>query len=105
MRKTEKKEVTSKQEVTIGYKCDCCGKEINATQLPNEWHNFNSHHDEWGNDSIDSYEYYDVCSPKCYRDKMIQIVEGEYKNRKWATIDEKDIQFARLLVETFKSVG
>ena len=54
------------------------------------------------NDSIESYEYYDVCSPKCYKDKMRQILEGKYKNRKWATIDEKDIQFARLLVESFK---
>lgn len=105
MIKTEIKKVTSKQEVTIGYKCDCCGKEIYETQLPREWHNFNSNHDEWGNDSVDSYEYYDVCSPKCYKDKIIEIVEGEYKNRKFATIDEKSIQFARLLVEYFKSVG
>lgn len=101
----DKKEVTEIKEVTIGYKCDVCGNVIDTKNFPDEWHMFSSNHNEWGNDSIDSYEYYQVCSPECYVKKFIEIVDSEMEDRYDAKIDEMEIQFARKMSEYFKSVG
>lgn len=101
----EKKEVTEVKEVTVGHKCDNCGKVVNKVNFPDEWHSFSSQHREWGNDSCDSFEYYEVCSPECYIDKFTKIVEVEMKDRHDAEINEMEIQFARRLVEYFKRVG
>lgn len=105
MRLEEQKQVTKLDIVTTGYRCDNCGKETKADRLPDEWHNFSSHHNEWGNDSCDSYEYYHVCSPKCYIEKLTDVVENELDDRYDAQVDYLEIQFARTLVEYFKSVG
>lgn len=51
--------------VQTGTKCDCCGIIINEI-LPKTWHHFDSHHGDWGNDSHESYEYFDACSAKCF---------------------------------------
>lgn len=101
----EQKKVTKLENVTIGHKCDNCGKVINTERFPDEWHHFSSHHNEWGNDSCDSYEYYDVCSAKCYVEKFTDVVENELNGRSDAEVDDKEIQFARVLVDYFKSVG
>lgn len=58
---------------SIGKICDCCGKESRNEMEHNTWFHVNAHHSEWGNDSIDSYEWYDICSSQCYIDKMIAI--------------------------------
>lgn len=100
----ETKEVTEVKSVTVGHKCDNCGKVHNG-QFPDEWHHFSSHHNEWGNDSIDSYEYYDVCSPECYVKKLTEVVEGEMSGRYDGEVDDMEIQFARRMVEYFKSEG
>ena len=99
----KQKKVTEKKYVTVGYKCDNCGKEIKGSRRPKEWHHFSSHHNEWGNDSIDSYEHYTVCSPKCYVEKLIKVVDSELSGRYDAEIDDMSIQFARRMVEFFKS--
>lgn len=100
----ETKEVTEVKTVTVGIKCDNCGKVHNG-DLPDEWHSFSSHHNEWGNDSIYSYEYYDVCSPECYVEKLAEVVEGEMNGIYNGKVDDMEIQFARRMVEYFKSVG
>lgn len=68
MRIIERKEVThvEVEDVLIGRKCDICGKSI----LPMEYAGYNyfcitTHHSDWGNDSIDSWEYKDACCPDC----------------------------------------
>lgn len=33
-----------------------------------------------GNDSIESYEYFDVCSEKCLREKFDEYVKNSGKN-------------------------
>jgi len=53
------------REVQTGTKCDYCGKEVKGV-YPKTWHHFDSHHSDWGNDSRESYEYFDVCSPRCF---------------------------------------
>jgi len=93
-----KKEVTEFKEVVIARKCDVCGKTHEGKYTPDEWHTFNHHHNEWANDSIDSYKYHEVCSPQCYWTKFKECVE-DLKGRSSAKVDEFEIQFARLLLE------
>ena len=100
----ETKEVTEVKSVTVGHKCDNCGKVHNG-DFPDEWHNFSSHHNQWRSDSIDSYKYYDVCSPECYVEKLTEVVEGEMSGIYDGEVDDMEIQFARRMVEYFKSVG
>ena len=54
MKIKEKKTVTEFKEITVSLKCDVCGKIHEGEELPDEWHSFNHHHNEWGNDSVDS---------------------------------------------------
>jgi hypothetical protein len=61
------------KEVIYAYKCDHCTKveEGERTQSgegdqPDGWHSFRSHHDDWGNDSIETFNNHDVCSWACY---------------------------------------
>lgn len=47
--------------------CDICGKEI-----PNGhgyWH-LHTFHNDWGNDSCESSESFDLCSPECLKAKF-----------------------------------
>ena len=75
MRIVEEKEIIRKQieKVTVGRKCDCCAKNIlpdpnvsrgTIYKIYNYFHIVTSHSD-WGNDSVDSFESYDACSPEC----------------------------------------
>lgn len=45
--------------------CDHCKKPI----TDHYWH-VETYHDDWGNDSIDSIEYFDCCSPDCLREAL-----------------------------------
>lgn len=44
----------------VGIKCDICGKEITG-----KFWNLTTHHHDWGNDSIESYRDFDLCSREC----------------------------------------
>ena len=64
----EYKEVVTKKfdKVPIRATCDICGKEI----LPEHDNAYNyfiitTHHYDWFNDSVDSFEYEACCSPEC----------------------------------------
>lgn len=94
--------VTSEQEVTVAYKCDNCGKQVGTNHLPKDWHSFTSYHDEWGNDSVDSLESYDVCSPQCYKSMLSFVVDNRLNGYRTAKIDGMNIVFAKLLIESFK---
>ena len=65
MKIKEYKEVTIKKEITVAIKCNVCGKAIDGKY----WTLATSHRD-WGNDSIDSFEYFDLCSKKCVSEKL-----------------------------------
>lgn len=52
--------------------CDICDKEI--PYRCGYWHLVTQHHD-WGNDSIESIESFDVCSKDCMNEKY-----NEYMN-------------------------
>lgn len=92
----EKQTVTETKEITIGYKCDVCGKESHGKYFPDDWHSFSHNHNEWGDDSVDSYEYHLVCSAECYSVKLNECVI-DLEGRRDAKVDEMEIQFARKL--------
>jgi ssDNA-binding Zn-finger/Zn-ribbon topoisomerase 1 len=93
MYKKETKEVKEQRQVVVAVVCDNCGKEHKGSKMPDEWHSFSGHHD-----SIDSYENYMVCSPKCYKEKLKEAV-NEFDGYDSAEIDEMTIQFAKNLVD------
>lgn len=93
MRVTETKETTKvvREEVTIKRICDNCGKEIAIsyrTGYGDEYNYFciTTHHSDWGNDSIDSYETYDACCPTC----AVQMAE-KYLNKAYPGRNTKEI--------------
>lgn len=94
---TEFKTVTENRTVSIGYKCDCCGKFISG-DMPDNWHEFEGHHESWGNDSIDSYKYYQVCSPKCYLKMLHEAIE-HFEEYSTAIINGYSVEFLRELLK------
>ena len=50
------------KEVVVGKKCDVC-----FTDIPpkHPYYEITTHHRDWGNDSVDSYEHHDACCPEC----------------------------------------
>src|SRR5690606_38293672 len=91
-----------KREVVVAVVCDNCGKERKGDEEPIDWHLFSAHHDEWGNESIDSYEEYMVCSPICYFKKLSEAVKY-FETYNSTEIDGMSIQFARKLVGFFNT--
>lgn len=73
MRVTEHQ--TVRQEVTVAYRCDVCGADVKARDVPEGWFYFLSGHSEWGNDSIESSEWHSVCSFPCFVDLAMDIAE------------------------------
>lgn len=86
------------KDIVIACKCDCCGKVVAGDSYPTDWHSFSSHHSDWGNDNVDSYEYWLVCSPDCYI-KIISGLLNSNKDRDSFELDEMSIQFASKLID------
>ncbi len=61
---TETKIITEPRKIScvVGVKCDMCGDIIQKGKV---YYHIITHHNDWGNDSIDSYEDFDLCSD-CY---------------------------------------
>lgn len=60
----ETKIITEPRKISyvVGIRCDRCGNDIKESEV---YYNVVTHHNDWGNDSIDSYEDFDLCSD-CY---------------------------------------
>ena len=63
----EKKIVEQDVLVKTETYCDICGVKIEAK---NNYFAVKTHHSNWGNDSIDSFEDFDICSNKCLHKKL-----------------------------------
>jgi len=100
---TELKEVTETKYVTVGYKCDSCGKVHTSKDLPNDWHEFNGHHNSWGCDSVDSYQYYVTCGLQCYGKLLREAIES-FKDYDDSEIDGFSLGFARKMSEFFNNI-
>ena len=72
--------VTEKVLVKETRYCDVCKKEIES----NSFWQLTTHHHDWGNDSIDSYEDFDVCSEECLRKKFDEYVKDS--DNDWNTM-------------------
>ena len=90
MKITEKKEVTrtTVEEVITGRKCDVCKRDINEVTGAYGWYKYNyflihTWHNDWGNDSVDSHEYYDACCSECaikFASKYLHDAQSGGKN-------------------------
>jgi hypothetical protein len=89
------KKVTKTIYETIGYKCDVCSK-----SMVEPFYQFEHHHSDWGNDSVDSYEYFHICSIECYFKRLQKSVK-ELENHDTAEIDDKSIEFINNLLKYF----
>lgn len=58
---------SSDMKVETSCKCDICGKEIN---LGDWFYSVMTGHNDWGNDSCDSIQSFDVCSDGCLEAQM-----------------------------------
>lgn len=60
----ETKIITEPRKISyvVGIRCDRCGDNIKESEV---YYNVVTHHNDWGNDSIDSYENFDLCND-CY---------------------------------------
>ena len=101
MKITKQVKATGFKKVTVGFKCDICKKQHDGEDYPDSWHYFSHSHNGWGNDSIDSYEYFLVCSPECYFKQLIESLKdvGGYYDSK---IDDKGKDFVINLLEFVK---
>lgn len=70
MRKRILVEKTIKAEMVENIKCDVCGKEING-----KFWVLTTSHGDWGNDSVDSIEHFDICSAKCIGKALNDYIE------------------------------
>ena len=95
MKITEKKQFY--KDVVVAYKCDICGIEF----LNNNLIEVSAHHCEWGDDSCESYEYADICSPECYI-KQLELFLDDFDGYNSAEIDGKPIEFIDNLISLIK---
>lgn len=84
MRIMDRREVVRKevQEVLIGRRCDVCGGEIvpDKRQMGHGYNFFKivTHHSDWGNDSVDSFEEIDACCPECVMKFTAGYIQDAY---------------------------
>ena len=81
MRIEETREVTVVQKVVTGRVCDVCGAAIVPDAKANGAYNYfkvTTHHYDWGNDSVDSLERFDLCGPGCVMAFTEKYVQGAY---------------------------
>jgi hypothetical protein len=93
------------RQIVTATTCDGCGKTDGPS--PDGWNHFSSHHSDWGNDSVDSYDYWDACSFACY----LQIVSKAFADYPPTSrnpsleIDDKDWFFIRDMLDATRGLG
>lgn len=88
------------QEKTTGIKCDSC---LKIYPPGSGLFYFNSHHNDWGHDSIDSYDYYHACSVDCYTKLLGVCLDELESNSRTAEIAEMPYAFAIELYNRLKT--
>ena len=99
MKIEEMKEITKKivEKTIVGRKCDICGKEIKPNARNNQYNYFALHtwHNDWGNDSCESHEYMDACSPECVKKFTDEYIKDAFEN--FANTHEITVSHVRTL--------
>ena len=63
--------VKTTKPITEKVICDVCGKTIaDRNNRDAEYWTLTTGHNDWGNDSCDSYEDFDLCSKDCVKEKL-----------------------------------
>lgn len=97
------------EEVVYAIQCDNCVERADVkpgryVDAPQGWATFSSHHNDWGNDSIESSEQHDVCSWACYLAIVRRVFDdyGEDRVRTHATlvVDGHDWAFLKDMLES-----
>ena len=70
---TKEHVITEQVLVRSAIICDVCKKEI---QSDAGYWEVTTHHNDWGNDSIDSYEAFDICSVECLKSKFDEYCDN-----------------------------
>ena len=73
----EEKQVIKKVCVKEVCKCDVCNKEIKKGK---GYYHVTTGHNDWGNDSCESIENYDICSENCLNKIFQQYLERSAEN-------------------------
>ena len=64
--------------------CDICKKEI---KHKSDYWEVTTHHHDWGNDSIESYKCFDICSVECLKNKFNEYCDKSSRGRNTNTIE------------------
>ena len=86
MKTYQTRSVTTTKEVLDTIRCDRCNRLLHEAYDDKKtkcltYFNVSRHHNEWGSDSAESYEYYEVCGdclPKLFTDEMLPYLTKEY---------------------------
>ena len=70
--------VTEKVCVSTTMHCDVCDSVIDH-EHESYWEVTTGHHD-WGNDSCESIQYFDICSATCLRKKFDEYIKASEAN-------------------------
>jgi len=89
------------QTKTIGYQCDVCAQRI-IVDMPSSWYSFDHSHNDWGNDSFESTESFQVCSIRCFSDQLKICLKTMKDHRYTAKIAEMNYDFAEALYNKIK---
>jgi hypothetical protein len=84
--------------------CDACGTRVEEYS-PDGWVRFSSSHGDWGNDSCESFEYYDACSFDCYVALLCRALDdyGRPGPKPTLDVDGKDWYFLTGMVKQLRS--
>lgn len=96
-----KEKIKIEQEVTKYIECDVCEKRVKGKEPPEDWFHFSHSHQGWGNDSIDSLKYFDVCSVTCFTVQLRESIES-VKNNTGGEVAEMPVPFAEKLLKALK---
>ena len=79
--------VTEKVVTSEKRYCDFCGKEITE-----HYWDLETCHSDWSNDSCDSIEHHDVCSPECLTkafEQYIDISNSPYQTQEFNVVHRR----------------
>lgn len=94
----ETQTVTVAKTVTTSTTCDGCGLVVDG-EAPEDWVFVGTRHHDWGNDSHESCEVYDACSPACYFTVMSQFVIANSGSKTAEMDGDIGIAFAARILE------
>lgn len=72
----EEKEVLTTKKTLVKLECDVCKKDITDPQN-GYYYKVTTSHNDWGNDSCESYEYRDICSDECLQEDFKSYLKSD----------------------------